>query len=63
MAKENIQNQNQQFAEVPVTFRVEKEIQDYIQDVMIERREFNKSKIQREIFMLGLELFKKKQKK
>lgn len=46
-------------ADIPVSFRIEQEIQDFIEQIMIERREFNKSRIHREIFMLGLEQFKK----
>lgn len=50
-------------AEMPVSFRIEKSVYDFIEQVMIDRREFNKSRIHREIFMLGLEQFKKQNKK
>lgn len=50
-------------ADIPVSFRIEKDIQEYIEQVMIDRREFNKSKVHREIFLIGLEIFKKQNKK
>lgn len=48
--------------DIPVSFRVEKNVYDLIEQIMIDRREFNKSRIHREIFMLGLEQFKKQNK-
>jgi hypothetical protein len=48
--------------DIPVSFRVEKDVYDLIEQIMIDRREFNKSRIHREIFMLGLEEFKKQNK-
>jgi hypothetical protein len=53
----------EQLSEIPVVFRVEQSVHDLIEEVMIDRREFNKSKITREIFQLGLEIFKKNLKK
>lgn len=50
-------------AEIPVSFRIEQDIHDFIEQIMIDRREFNKSRIHREIFMLGLEEYKKQQNK
>lgn len=53
----------QNLAEIPVSFRIEVQVQEYIEEVMLKRREFNKSKIHREIFMMGLEIFKKQNSK
>jgi hypothetical protein len=49
--------------DIPVSFRIEKDAYDLIEETMIERKEFNKSRIHREIFDLGLEQFKKQNKK
>lgn len=45
--------------EKPIVFKVHEDVLEYIEEVMIERREFNRSNIHREIFNLGLEEFKK----
>lgn len=52
--------EREQMAEIPIAFRVESNIHDFIEEEMIKRREFNKSKIHREIFLLGLAEYKKK---
>ncbi|AYP68788.1 hypothetical protein BpsM61_00014 [Bacillus phage vB_BpsM-61] len=43
----------------PIAFRLSKEQRDYIESKMVERREFNKSKVHREIFALGMKEFKR----
>jgi hypothetical protein len=49
-----------EFSDSPIVFKVTKDVRDYIENVMIERKQFNRSEIHREIFALGLEAFKKK---
>lgn len=61
--KSDSKKNNSFLSDIPVTFRVEESIHEYIQDQMIEQRQFNKSKIQREIFMLGLAQYKKMKQK
>jgi FMN-dependent NADH-azoreductase len=49
-----------EFAEIPVSFKITTDVREYIDNVMIERKMFNRSEIHREIFLLGLKAFKKK---
>jgi metal-responsive CopG/Arc/MetJ family transcriptional regulator len=49
-----------EFAEIPVSFKITTDVREYIDEVMIERKVFNRSEIHREIFLMGLEAFKKK---
>jgi hypothetical protein len=49
-----------EFSDSPIVFKVTTDVRDYIENVMIERKQFNRSEIHREIFALGLEAFKKK---
>jgi hypothetical protein len=52
-----------EYSHKPASFRIEKSVEEEIEEIMIKRREFNKSKLQREIFMLGLEVFRKQNSK
>lgn len=49
--------------EIPVSFKIEKDDYDLIEEIMIERKEFVKSRVHREIFNLGLEVYRKQNKK
>jgi hypothetical protein len=54
-------NKRVEYSHKPASFRIEKSVETEIEEIMIKRRDFNKSKLQREIFMLGFEEFKKRQ--
>ncbi|AQY55074.1 hypothetical protein [Geobacillus phage TP-84] len=43
-----------------LSFQTDESVCEFIQKVMIKRMEFNRSNIVREIFMIGLEEFKKR---
>lgn len=52
-------SKHKEFAHIPISFKITEDVKEYIDNVMIERKMFNKSKLQREIFLMGLEAFKK----
>jgi hypothetical protein len=43
----------------PFIFRMEQEYHDFIEEEMIKRKVFNKSQIMREIFLIGVDAYKK----